>query len=133
MSTKNSKPLRLGRIQMDIMGILWLNGEATAREITDALSVARPIAHSTVQTLLRQLESKGAVSHEARDRTFAFRALIAREDVASETAKDLLSRLFGGSAFGLVSHLLEHEEISDEELERLRELIEARGAKRDDR
>jgi BlaI family penicillinase repressor len=60
-------PPRLGKVQLEIMQVLWERGEATAREITDTLCLSTPIAHSTVQTLLRKLELKGAVSHENRE------------------------------------------------------------------
>ena len=124
---KAAKPIRLGRVQTEIMDILWERGEATAREITDALSAKSTIAHSTVQTLLRELESKHAVAHEQRDRTFVFKPIVRRQEVAETTTRELVSKLFKGSAYGLVSHLLKHEEISDDELKRLKELIESRS------
>ena len=52
--------VKLGSVQLRIMRVLWARGEATAREITDDLSRDGAIAHSTVQTLLRKLEAKGA-------------------------------------------------------------------------
>ena len=115
---------RLGNVQLQIMQALWQHGSATAREVTDALSESKPIALSTVQTLLRQMEAKGAVGHEVRDRVFIFRALFAEPEVTGGVTHDLLDRLFNGSAYGMVSYLLRHERISPEELRRLRELID---------
>ena len=57
--------IQLGRMQFRIMQVLWDQGRASARAITDALNGSETVAHSTVQTLLRQLEAKGAVGHEA--------------------------------------------------------------------
>ncbi|MCW3061254.1 MAG: blaI 10 [Capsulimonas sp.] len=121
------KPLKLGKVQLRIMQVLWDEGEVTARRVTEVLSEVEPIAHSTVQTLMRTLEEKGAVGHEVRDRTFVFRAIRPREEVTETATRDLLSRVFGGSVYGLVSHLLTHEEVSSEEIGRLRELIEREG------
>jgi len=115
----------LGKVQLQIMQILWERGEATAREITDALNQTEPIAHSTTQTLLRKLEAKGAVAHTVQDRVFVFRPLSQESDTRESAARDLLTRVFGGSVYGLVSHLLKHEELSDDELQRLRRLIDA--------
>ena len=115
----------LGKVQLQIMQILWERGEATAREITDALNLSDPIAHSTTQTLLRKLEAKGAAAHTVQDRVFVFRPLSQEADTRASAARDLLTRVFGGSVYGLVSHLLKHEEISDDELGRLRRLIDA--------
>ena len=115
--------LRLGKVQLQIMQILWERGQATAREITDALNEKEAIAHSTVQTLLRKLEAKGAVEHEVADRSFVFRPLYGRTEVTETAARDLLTRVFGGSVYGMVAHLLRHEDVSREELARLRDLI----------
>lgn len=119
---------RMGKVQLQIMQVLWGRGEATAREITDALNQSAPIAHSTTQTLLRKLEDKGAVAHESRDRVFVFRPLSRQSDVSETAARDLLTRVFGGSVYGLVSHLLRHENVSADEMRRLRELIDESGS-----
>src|SRR5262245_56777440 len=92
---------RLGRVQLRIMQVLWDRGQATAREITDALNASEAIAHSTVQTLLRKLEDKGAVGHQVSERTFVFRPLVRPEKVLRRATRDLVDRLFGGSAAGL--------------------------------
>ncbi|HLJ55299.1 MAG TPA: BlaI/MecI/CopY family transcriptional regulator [Chthonomonadaceae bacterium] len=118
-------PPRLGRVQLRIMQVLWRTGQATAREITDALDHEQPIAHSTVQTLLRKMEAKGAITHDVADRTFVFRPLLAREAVTESALQDILSRVFCGSVVGLVAQLLADERISAEELDRLRNLIDA--------
>ena len=115
---------RLGRVQHEIMQVLWPRGRATAREITEELSRARPIAHSTVQTLLRKLEAKGAVTHDLEDRTFIFRPLFQQAEVRETATRDLLTRVFNGSVYGLVAHLLQHEPISRDELQRLQKLVE---------
>jgi BlaI family penicillinase repressor len=116
--------MKLGSVQLRIMRVLWARGEATAREVTDDLSARETIAHSTVQTLLRKLEAKGAVAHERRDRTFVFRPLVQEEAVSRTSLRDVLDRVFQGSVVGLVSHLLDNEKVSPEELERLRRLID---------
>lgn len=120
----NSAP-RLGAVQMRIMQVLWQREAATAREITDALNAgAQDIAHSTVQTLLRQMEDKGAVTHDVDGRAWVFRPVYRQSEIAMSATRDLLGRVFGNSVSGLMAHLLKHEKISDKELARLREMIE---------
>ncbi len=116
--------LRLGKVQLEIMRVLWRDGNATARRITEVLNESEPIAHSTVQTLLRKLEAKGAVAHEVEDRIFVFRPLYHETEVTETATRDLLKRLFGGSVTGLVAHLMAHEKISDDEMQELRRLIQ---------
>lgn len=120
---------QLGRVQLLIMQVLWDKRRATAREITEAINASEPIAHSTVQTLLRGLEEKGSVSHEEEGRTFVFFPLV-REDKFKQTAtRDLLERVFGGNAATLVTHLLKNESVSRQEIEEIRKLINHRGKK----
>jgi BlaI family penicillinase repressor len=118
--------IQLGRMQFRIMQVLWDRGRASARDITDSLNEAEPVAHSTVQTLLRQLEAKGAVGHEAEGRTFVFSPRLDEDRVKRSATRDLLERVFGGSVGGLVAHLLKDERLSRSELEELRRLIDGR-------
>ncbi len=120
----NKPTHKLGKVQLQIMQILWRDGAATARQITDELSQVSPIAHSTTQTLLRKLEAKGAVAHEPDERIFTFRPIFQQTDVTTSATHDLLTRVFHGSVVGLVSHLLQHENISPDEMARLRQLID---------
>lgn len=120
---------KLGKVQLQIMQVLWARERATARAITDELNRqksagATPIAHSTVQTLLRKLEAKGAVTHRLEERTFIFEPLHDKSEVETGAVGDLLARLFDRSISGLVAHLVKHEKVSPEELQRLRTIVE---------
>lgn len=117
---------RLGRVQLVIMQILWERGRATAREITACINEREPCAHSTVQTLLRGLEEKGAVGHEAQDRTFVFYPLVKEHEFKQSATRDVLERVFGGSVSSLVAHLLKEENVSREEIEKIRKLVNQR-------
>jgi BlaI family penicillinase repressor len=120
------KGSKLGEVQLRIMRVLWEKGQASAREITEAMNRDEAIAHSTVQTLLRQLEAKGAVGHRREERTFVFRPLVDEASVTRTEIRGLTERLFGGSPGGLVAHLLKEERISPQELSEIKRLIEAR-------
>jgi BlaI family transcriptional regulator, penicillinase repressor len=116
--------LQLGRMQFRIMQVLWDRGRVSAREITEALNESEPVAHSTVQTLLRQLEAKGAVEHDAENRTFVFFSRLKEDKVKKNAARELLERVFGGNVGSLVAHLLKNEPLSREELNELHRLID---------
>lgn len=120
---------QLGRVQLLIMQVLWDRGRANAREITEAINESEPIAHSTVQTLLRGLEEKGSVSHEAEGRTFIFFPLVKEDKFKQSATRDLVERVFGGSASNLVAHLLKNENVSREDIAEIRKLINRRGKK----
>ena len=115
--------LRFGKVQMRIMQVLWNKKRANAREITDELNKIEPIAHSTVQTLLRKLEAKEAVDHEIDNRTFIFYPLVKAEKVTQSALREFVDRIFAGSPSGLVSYLIKHEKISKEDMQKIRQLI----------
>ena len=119
--------IHLGKVQLQIMQVLWEKGQATAREITEAMNRHEPIAHSTVQTLLRGLEEKQAVAYRVEGRVFIFYPLIKEDKVRTSAARDLVERIFGGNAAELMAHLLKHEKVSAEEIEELRQLINAKA------
>ncbi len=121
---------QLGRVQLLIMQVLWSRGTATARDITDTINEVEPIDHSTVQTLLRGLEEKEAVDHRPEGRTFVFFPLVEEREYKNSATADLLSRGFLGKAGQLVAHLLDNEEVSQEELAEIRKLINRQSRKR---
>src|SRR5687767_11866704 len=121
---------RLGRVQLLIMQCLWAKGRANAREITEALNQIEPVAHSTVQTLLRGLEEKGSIGHEIEGRTFVFSPRVREENFKQSAIRDLVNRVFGGDAGSLVAHLLQNEKVSQKDLGKIRRLIDERGHKK---
>ena len=118
--------LKMGKVQFRIMKVLWERGRANAREITEDLNMISPIAHSTVQTLLRKLEQKGTVAHDIEDRTFIFYALVDRRNVTEYAYKEFVDRLFAGSASGLIAYLIKNEQIPEEEFKEIHTMINER-------
>lgn len=123
---------KLGAVQMRIMQVLWGKKSATARQITEELNhLAQddPIAHSTVQTLLRGLMEKGAVTHKTAGRAFVFEPSVAEDKVRKSATRDLLKRVFDGNAGDLVSYLLKNEKVSSQELDEIKKLINEKTKK----
>jgi predicted transcriptional regulator len=121
--------MNLGRVQLQIMQVLWDKQQATAREITDAINALEPIAHSTVQTMLRVLEEKQAVQHKAEGRTFVFYPLVPETDFKQSATQNLVERVFGGSVSNLLAHLLDCRKVTKQEIDEIRKMIN-RQAKR---
>ena len=120
---------RLGRVQFRIMQALWQRGKASARELTDALNAISPIAHSTVQTLLRKMEDKGVVTHDPKDRVLCLPAA-GRCQECRPPPKTSSAQHVRRIAAELVAHLVTEENISSGELQQLRELIDRHDPKR---
>lgn len=105
------------------MEILWEKGAATVGDVTAALPPP-PIAYNSVLTTMRILERKGYVKHEEAGRAYVYRPVVAREEAAGHAVGHLLSRFFDNSAGTLALRLIETERPSDDELLRLKALIE---------
>jgi predicted transcriptional regulator len=106
------------------MHVLWQRGTATVADVVDALKKQRLVSYSTVQTILRILETKGYVSHEKVGRAFMFRARVDERQARRRALRHLLRRLFNGSPSLLVLNVLEDEQIDRDELARVKKLIE---------
>lgn len=119
---------RLGDLQLRIMKVLWETPGASVAEIHKEVSVPGPeeLATTTVATMLRKMEAKGLVRHREQGRKFLYEAAVAEEDVSRSMATDVLDRVFEGSLADMVGHLLQRREVSNDELDRLARLIEAR-------
>ena len=114
------KKYKFGRVQLRIMNVIWDRKRVNARDITDALNMSGDkIAHSTVQTLLRGLEHKGAITHDIDYRTFIFYPLVKSEQVIRHSLQDMIDTFFAGSTSSLVSFLAKKQYISPKELQDL--------------
>src|SRR5262245_1584542 len=104
--------------EAQVMDTVWRLGEATAEQVREAMP--EPLHDSTVRTLLRVLESKGYLEHEARGKAYVYRAVVERTKAQRSALGSVLSRFFGGSAEDLVLRLIEDERITPEQLDALR-------------
>jgi predicted transcriptional regulator len=127
----NAPHSSLSRRERQIMDILYRLGRATANEVMSGLS-GEP-NYSTVRTQLRVLESKGHVRHEEEGLRYVYMPTVPRHAVRQSALRHMLETFFEGSAEKMLSTLLGSEggKLSDEELERLAQLIEkTRGGRR---
>lgn len=120
----------LSEAQIEIMNVVWEQGEATLAQVCTALAARRELARNTVQTQLTRLVEKGWLLHRSEGKAFYYRATVPREEARSSVVQRLVDAVFGGSAEGLVMTLLDGRKLSKEEADRIRALIErAEGGK----
>jgi predicted transcriptional regulator len=106
-----------------IMAVLWQRETATVGDVVSALTHERAVTYSTVQTILRILETKGYVTHEKVARAFVYRPAVDERQARQRALKHLVARLFNGSPSLLILNVLEDEAIDRTELKRLKKLI----------
>jgi BlaI family transcriptional regulator, penicillinase repressor len=119
-SQPKSSDLVLSDLQLILMRVLWARSSATAAEVVADLRATRPLAHTTVATLLSRLEKRGLL-HAAREgRQVTYRAAVSRQDVRRSMVSALLTGLFDGDARDLLSHLVDQRSIGADELAEIR-------------
>jgi predicted transcriptional regulator len=106
-----------------VMSVLWQRETATVGDVVAALTQDRVVTYSTVQTILRILETKGYVTHEKVARAFVYRPAVDEHQARQRALKHLVARLFNGSPSLLILNVLEDGEIDRTELKRLKKLI----------
>jgi predicted transcriptional regulator len=107
-----------------VMAVLWERQTATVADVVRALTKRRAVSYSTVQTILRILETKGYVEHDKVARAFVYRPLVDARQARRRALRHLISRLFKGSPSLLVLNVLEDDRIDPDELKQLKKLIE---------
>jgi predicted transcriptional regulator len=107
-----------------VMAVLWRTGTASVADVVDALKDSSPVSYSTVQTILRILETKGYVTHEKVARAFVYHPVVDERQARKRALRHLAIRLFNGSPSLLVLNVLDDEELDEVERARLKRLIE---------
>ncbi|RAP56152.1 BlaI/MecI/CopY family transcriptional regulator [Oleiagrimonas sp. MCCC 1A03011] len=107
--------------EADVMQALWESGPSTVAEVRERL--ADPLAYTTVLTVLRTLESKGFVGHEAVGRGHRFFASVQQRAARKNAVQHLTDKLFKGSAELLFSHLVSEQKLSAEQIRRMRQML----------
>src|SRR5580765_1711661 len=110
--------------ESEVMAVLWRLRRASVGDVVTAMNETRSVNYSTVQTMLRILETKGYVTHDKVARAFVYEPVVDERQARRRALRHLVSRLFEGSPSLLVLNILEDEDIAPAERERLRKLIE---------
>ena len=110
--------------ELDVMAVLWALGDATVADVHGRLSA--DLAYTTVLTVLRTLERKGAVRHEEEGKEYRYFPTIERDAAGRRELQRIREKIFGGSESLLLTHFMKETDLPAEELERLRRLIDER-------
>jgi BlaI family transcriptional regulator, penicillinase repressor len=105
--------------EIEILKVLWELGSGSVREVRERMCPNDELAFNTIQTMLRNMEEKGLVSHRADGRTFIYTPICSREKIT----KRFLDKVFDGSLDQLVLTLLQTDDTSEAELTELQKLI----------
>lgn len=114
---------RLTKAEEEVMQILWTREKAFVKEIVEDFDDPKP-AYNTVSTITRILEKKEFVGHESFGRSHRYFPLIAKDDYAKSSVKNLVKGYFNGSYEKMLSFFINEKDLSTKEIEELIKKIE---------
>ena len=115
---------QLTDLQLDVVRVLWSEGEATVAEVRERLPESRNLGTTTVATVLSRLEKQNVVTRRLDGRQYVYRPTVTENQVRRSMVADLVGSLFEGDPAALVSHLVSDAELEDGDLERVRALLQ---------
>lgn len=110
------------------MKIIWRLGDVTVRQVYEEMLKDRKIAYTTVMTMMGILEEKKFLKKTRMEKAHVYRPAQAKALVMSRMVKEFVERVFNGSAKPLLVHLVESEQVSQEELAELTVMVKKGGA-----
>jgi BlaI family transcriptional regulator, penicillinase repressor len=125
-----SKIPELSRLELAVMDVVWELGTCSSTEIVIEFQKRRRLAPTTIRTVLANLRKKNYLEQVPTiERGFRLRAAVSRSAVARRTLREMLGSLFQGSLQQAIACLLSEEQLSDDQMQEIRQLIESRTRK----
>lgn len=114
----------LGELQRTVLETIWNLGQATVHDVRDQLKSQRKLAYTSVLTTLQNLEKSGWLKHRTQGRTYVYIPTRSRQQAGVGSVQKLIKSVFGGDALLMFQHLIEEDQLSAQQLKKLRQMIE---------
>lgn len=121
---------KLTSLEQFIMEYVWAHPDCTAETCREGIAKQRALKDSTIRTILRKLEEKGYAAHKVEGRTFVYRAVDTRRNVAVYAAQQLIERFCDGSVEDLLVGMVDNQLLQPKQLRQLAEKIASRKEKK---
>ena len=106
------------------MKVVWRRDEATVRDVYEALQETRPVAYTTVMTMMRILQEKGYLTKATNDRAHVYRPAKPSQQVIGGMVRDFLDRVFDGASDALLVHLARDNKLTAKQRRIVRQLLD---------
>lgn len=109
--------------ELRLMKVFWTRGESSVADLVAACADEAPLAYTSVLTTVRILEQKGYLTHRQEGRAFLYSPSVAEQDASRSEVRNVLQRFFGNSRERLLLSLLGDDDLTPDELRRLKDAI----------
>lgn len=118
-----NKPVKLSELQLTVMKVLWQHQRLSVSQAQQLLNKQKPMALTTVATLLKRMHEKNIVHAEKQGRQFFYSPAITESEVKTSMLSNLLNHLFDGNPSELVHHLVAQDEVKQDDIAKIQQLI----------
>lgn len=122
---------QISEAEFEVMKIVWKHAPISTNEITEKLLQTTTWSPKTIQTLIKRLVTKGALSYEKQSRVFVYTPLVKEQEYIGQKSNSFLKRYYNGDITAMVSAYIDDDKLSEEEIEHLRSLLSGRSKKGD--
>ena len=110
--------------ELAIMKVVWRKEEATVRDVYEALQESRPVAYTTVMTMMRILQEKGFLTKVTEERAHVYAPTKSRQQVLGSMVRDFVDRVFDGAPDSLLLHLAKDNKLTPKQRRIVEKLVE---------
>lgn len=114
---------QISEAEFEVMKIVWKHAPINTNEITDRLTKTTKWSPKTIQTLIKRLVTKGALSYEKESRVFVYTPLIDEKEYIGQESHSFLKRYYDGDITAMLSAYIEDDKLSATEIDTLRSLL----------
>ena len=119
---------QISEAEFEVMKVIWKNAPVSTNEITDLLTQTTNWRPKTIQTLIKRLVTKGALTYEKQSRVFVYTPLIEEKEYIGQESHSFLERYYDGDITAMLSAYIEEDKLSETEIDTLRSLL-TKGSK----
>jgi predicted transcriptional regulator len=116
---------QLGETEMEVLHHVWDLGEATVADVRERVLEERDVAYTTIMTVMKKLADKGYLQYHKEGRTYVYAPAQEPDKVQHSLLRRLMESVFEGSPMALVQTLVQHENLSEQERDEIRQMIDA--------
>lgn len=114
---------QISEAEFEVMRIIWKYAPINTNEIIEKLASSTTWSPKTIQTLIKRLVTKKAITYEKQSRIFVYTPLVSENEYISQESRSFLNRYYDGNIASMLSAYLENDRLSEEELDDLRALL----------
>ena len=120
---------QISEAEYEVMKVVWENAPISTNEVTERLTSTTNWSPKTIQTMLKRLVTKGALSYVKQGRVFVYSPLVEEGEYVGQKSRSFLSRYYDGKLSSMVSAFLENDRLTDAEISTLRDILDREDGK----